>query len=164
MADGSLPPLQLATPQVQHYAYVAARMRLDEQAQFAALTGRPYDADLCARAAVQCDGPAWVYLDASGFPVLIGGFEPQRPGVFEGWHMAVEGEWDRYWRSFTKISARLMDDLFASGAHRIQTCALASRPQAHAWYEKALGMTCDGLQPGYFADGQDGLMFSKVVR
>lgn len=155
--------LRLAKPLLQDYVYVAARMRDDERAQFCAMTGcAEYDAELCARAGAAATGPAWVYVDDAGLPVLLGGFEPQRNGVYEGWHMATQDAWAKHWRAFTKISVRLMDDLFANGAHRIQTCALISRTQAHRWYERALGMACEGVQYGYFADGQDGVMFARV--
>lgn len=155
--------LRLTAPLLQDYAYVAARMRDDERAQFCAMTGRPeYDSDLCARSAAGAAGPAWVYLDASDAPVLIGGFEPQRNGVYEGWHMAVTGAWEIHGHAFSRISIRLMRQLFANGAHRVQTCALRSRTQAHRWYE-AIGMHNEGLQARYFADGQDGVMFARVT-
>lgn len=154
--------LRLARPLLEDFAYVAKRMREDERAQFVAMSGMAeYDADVCARAAAAMDGPAWSYLDASGYPVLIGGFEPVRPGVFHGWQMAVADGWERYGRAFHKLSVRLMDNLLADGAHRIQACPLLSRHAAHAWYLRA-GMRNEGILRGYCTDGSDAVMFART--
>jgi hypothetical protein len=62
----------------------------------------------------------------------------------------------------TKVCRGLMEDLMNNGAHRIFTCALSSRTQAHVWYERSLKMTREGRMKGYFADGQDAIMFAMV--
>lgn len=155
--------LTLTSPVLDDYAYIARRMRADEVAQYEAFTGRPYLADACALAAANTYGPAYLYLDEDGRPALIGGFDPIRPGVYEGWHMATADSWAKHWFAFTRRSRRLMADLFAAGAHRIQTCALASRTQAHYWYVDALGMKCEGVLSRYCADGSDAVMFSRTA-
>lgn len=155
--------LRLARPLLEDFAYVAKRMRADEREQFVALSGlAEYDPDVCARVCAAIPGPAWAYVDGDGYPVLLGGFEPIRPGVYEGWHMATEDGWQRYGRQFHRLCIRLMRDLFASGAHRIQTCALVSRTAAHTWYER-IGMAREGVLNGYCADGQAAIMFARTV-
>lgn len=165
MADGSrevVPLLRLARPLLQDFVYVAARMRIDEREQFVAMAGTSdYDADLCARAGANTPGAHYAYVDRAGYPVLLGGFEPLRPGVYEGWHMATEGGWQKYGPLFHRLCIRLMDDVFASGAHRIQTCALESRTQAHRWYER-IGMAREGVLAGYCTNGHSGVMFART--
>ncbi len=167
MADGSLPVvplLRLARPLLEDFVYVAKRMRADERDQFIAMSGLPrYDADVCARAGANTPGASYAYVDRTGHPVLLGGFEPIRPGVFEGWHMATDDGWQKYGPLFHRLCIRLMNNLFANGAHRIQTCALTSRIQAHAWYER-IGMMNEGVLSGYCTDGQDGVMFARTAR
>ena len=163
MADGCanvVPQLRLGIPVLEDYAYVAKRMRVDEIEQFLAKTNlKTYDSDTCARVAASITGPAYVYVDRSGYPVLIGGFEPLRHGVYEAWMMGTDEAWKKYWRSFTKIAKRMMADMFSDDAHRIQTAALTTRPLSHFWYER-LGMKNEGVQKRYCANGQDAVMFA----
>ena len=165
MADGGrqvVPMLRLARPLLEDFAYVAKRMRADERAQFVAMSGLPeYDADVCARAGANTPGASYAYVDRAGYPVLLGGFEPLRPGVYEGWHMATADGWERYGAAFHRLSIRLMNDLFAQGAHRIQTCALESRVLAHAWYER-IGMKNEGVLAGYCTNGSNAVMFART--
>lgn len=153
--------MRLSRPILEDFAYLARHMRADERAQFLALSGLPeYDPDVAARAIAATPGPTWVYI-VDGLPALLGGFEPIRPGVYEGWQMSTDEGWATHWRSFTKISIRLMDSLLADGAHRIQTCALASRTEAHHWYER-IGMVNEGTLRGHCADGQNAVLFART--
>lgn len=165
MADGSMdviPQLRLGIPVLEDYAYIAKRMRADEIKQFMAKANlSEYTPDICARVAAATSGAAYVYVDRSGYPVLIGGFEPLRHGVYEAWLMGTDEAWGKYWRSFTKISRRMMRDLLSAGAHRIQTAAITTRIQTHAWYER-LGMINEGIQHAYCANGDDAVMFAMT--
>lgn len=165
MADGNhIPETRLGVPIVEDYCHIARHMRADEIAQYLALTGLPqYVPDVAARALLSSGGQAFVLVDRAGLPVLIGGFAPVRRGVFEGWLAGTEKGWTKHWRAMTKVCRRLMDDLFAQGdAHRIETFALASRVEAHAWYERSLLMPREGVMKGYFCDGQDAIVFARV--
>lgn len=164
MADGShIPEIRLGTPIVQDFAYIAAHMRSDEVQQYLALTGLPeYVSDVAARSLIASTGSQFVMVDRGNMPVLVGGFCPVRDGVFEGWLAGTEDGWEHHWRAMTKVCRGLMDDLLASGARRIETFALASRTQAHEWYERSLLMQREGVLRGYFADGQDAVVFSRV--
>jgi hypothetical protein len=165
MADGSqLPEIRLGAPIVQDFAYVAANMRPDEIEQYLALTGLPeYVPDVAARSWVASPGSQFVMVGRDGLPVLVGGFAPVRRGVFEGWLAGTQHGWASHWRAMTKVCRGLMDDLLdTGGAHRIETFALAGRTQAHGWYERSLLMQREGVLRGYFADGQDAIVFSRV--
>lgn len=156
-----LPEIRVGAPIVADYGYITARLRPDEIAQHLALTGlAEYQPDVAARGLIAAGGESYVMVDRMNRPVLIGGFVPVRPGVYEGWLAGTEESWARHWRAMTKVCAGLMENLLRRDAHRIETCALASRTRAHAWYERALKMHRDGVLPGYFADGQDGILFS----
>lgn len=163
MADGSqIPEIRVGAPVLEDFGHIARHMRPDEIAQYLALTGLPeYAPDVAARALAATPGSQFVMVDRAGLPVLIGGFAPVRRGVFEGWLAGTQDGWSQYWRAMTKVCRGLMEDLLTSGgAHRIETVALAARVAAHAWYERGLRMQSDGVMPGYFADGQDGVVFS----
>lgn len=165
MPDGTpmLPEIRLGAPIVQDFAYIASRMRPDEIAQYLALTGlHEYVPDVAARALMASPGHSYVMVDRAGLPVLVGGFVPVRRGVFEGWLAGTDEGWATNWRAMTKVCRGLMDDLFANGAHRVETFALASRVQAHEWYERSLKMQREGTLRGYFADGQDAVVFART--
>jgi hypothetical protein len=155
---------RLAAPLLQDFVYLAQNMRPDEKQQFLALTGLDtFNADTAARALAAIDGPSWVLVDRDGYPFLAGGFEPLRPGVFECWLVGTLDGWATHACAITRVCRLLTADLFAQGAHRIQTVALASRTQAHTWYERCAGLTREGVLRGHFADGQDGVLFARTA-
>lgn len=158
------PETRISVPLVQDFAYIAERMRPDEVANFLAMSGLDeYVPDVAARSWVMAEGTSFAMLDRSGLPVVVWGFCPIRKGVYEAWAAAPMDGWNRYWRAFTKTCRRQMDEMLTSGdAHRIQVCTLASRVEAHAWYEKGLHMAREGLHRAYCADGSDAVMFARV--
>ena len=167
MADGAhtLPAVRLGSPILQDYAYLSARMRPDEIAQFLAFSGlQAYDAEVAARSFINTDGPAYVMVGRDGLPFLIGGFQPVRAGVFDGWLAGTVAGWEAHGMTITRICRRLLDQMLRTGAHRVQIAALATRTAAHDWYERGLGMRREGVLRGYSANGSDAIMFSKVRR
>lgn len=167
MADGSphVPPVRVCLPRVEDYAYIAARLRPDEQEQFAAFVGAErYNPDTAARAWLLTGGLAYCLIDAEGRPFALGWFEQLRPGVWETSGIGTMDGWARHWYAITRESRRRMAALFADGAHRIQIVALASRTEACAWYEKGLGMQREGVLRGHCANGADAVVYSRIKR
>lgn len=157
------PTLRLALPLVDDFGYLARRMRPDEIEQFLAVTGATdYHSDTAARVFAAIPGHAYAIVGADNRPVMAGGFEPIRPGVYEVWGAGTIEGWEKHWRAITLICNRLIRDLLAGPAHRVQTCALASRTQAHEWYERGLRMKPEGRHPGFFADGQAGISYART--
>lgn len=156
--------LRLADPVLEDFVHVTRYMRADEREQWLALTGADeYRSNTLALAAANTPGHRWALIDADNRPVLIGGFEELRPGVWECWQMSTAESWAKHWRAFTKITRRMIRWALANGAHRVQTVALATRQAAHQWYERALGLRCEGRLAGYFATGADGLMYARTA-
>lgn len=163
MPDGSaIPEIRLGRPIVEDFAYLARRMRPDEIEQFTSMSGFDFDADVAARAFVMTPGQTFVLVDRGNMPVVAGGFEPLRPGVYSGWMVGTTEGWSRYWRAITRHTRRLHDKVLSEGAHRIEIIAKASRVFAHDWYERGLLMEREGVLRGYCADGSDAVMFSRV--
>lgn len=164
--DGSLhiaTKLRLARPVLEDFAYIAKRMRPDEIAQFLAVSGlREYDADIAARAYAMTAGPTFALIDAHNMPVILGGFVPKRRGVFEAWLAGSMDAWGKHWFRITRECVRQMDNLLTLNAHRIEVCALASRVDTHAWYER-IGFRREGTLTAYCADGQDAIMFARTA-
>jgi len=157
------PKVRLARPILDDFCFLARRMRPDEIAQYLAMTGADeFDSDAAARAMAASRGATFVGVDAANKPIMAGGFEPLRPGVFELWAVGTTEGWEKHWRTITLTCNRLIRDTFAGGAHRVQIVALASRTQAHDWYERGLKLRREGEHPGFFADGQAGITFARV--
>lgn len=166
MADGSrehLPEIRISVPLVQDFAYLAARMRPDEIEQYCAFTGADsYSPNAAATSYVMSAGLAYALVGRDGLPVAVGWFEQLRPGVWSTTGIGTMGGWAKHWRAITKESRRRMQALFDNGAHRIQIISLASRTAAHGWYERGLGMQCEGVLRGYAANGADAVIHAKT--
>jgi hypothetical protein len=164
--DGGAPmttKLQLARPALEDFAYIAKRMRPDEIAQFLAVSGlAAYDADLAARAYAMTPGPTFALVDGYNRPLILGGFVPKRRGVYEAWLAGTMDAWRDHWYRITRECVRQMDNLLTLNAHRIEVCALASRVQTHAWYER-IGFKREGVLTAYCANGQDAVMFARTA-
>lgn len=165
MADGSqaIPEIRVGVPLVQDFAYLAARMRPDEIEQYVAFTGADaYSPNAAATSYVMSAGLAYALIARDDRPVAVGWFEQVRPGVWSTTGIGTLDGWARHWRAITKQARRRMQDLFDRGAHRIQIVSLASRVQAHRWYERGLGMRCEGVLRGYAANGADAVIHARL--
>jgi hypothetical protein len=141
------------------FLQVCNNMPEDERDQYEAFSGRKYDVQEAALGFANRSGPNWV-LCAGDQPLCIAGFDYIRPGVWQDWMITTPDCWGPYWRSVTKHTKRVMDAMLETEAHRLQCVSLRSRIQAHKWY-RVLGLKQDGILPGYGADGQDAILFSR---
>lgn len=152
-------------PLLLDFIKVCIKMPIDEQQQLEALTGEKYDIDRAAVGNYSVPGPKWV-VKADDEPICIGGFVPQRPGVYRDFMLTTPDAWNRHWFEVTRTARRIMDAMFKSNtAHRLECICpfkrLQLRPEIERWY-KVLDYTRDGVMPGYCATGADAIMFSRV--
>lgn len=147
-------------PKLGDFYAVCTRLPVDEREQYEALTGSTFDVERVAAEYSLRTGPAWVFT-AGGTPLVVTGFDMQRPGVWQTWFFAAPEAWAQYGRHVTRTSRHLMDAMLQSGAHRLQCVSLASRVRAHRWY-RTLGLELEGPLRAYGAKGEDALMFSRL--
>ena len=151
-------------PPLGDFIQVCARMPDDERAQLEAFTGQQYDIDGAAIGNFMAPGPKWgARLDR--LPIAIGGFVPQRPGVYRDFMLTTAEAWQT-WFHVTRACRRLMDGMLLSpGVHRLEcvtpAARLSSRPEIQRWY-KVLGYEPEATLRRYCADGEDAIMFSRV--
>lgn len=150
-----------------HLVYLASEMREDERAQFLAVTGlEKFSVDAAAHWLVDVgrasQGFAVTVLRADNTPAAAGGFQPVSPGVWQAWMVGSEEGWAEQWRSLTKATRWLMDRLFETRAHRLQTSAITSRVRAIEWFERSLGFEPEGVWRHYGVRGEDIAHFSRL--
>lgn len=162
LAEGVIrPPSDLATPTLSMYEYVARNMRADEIEQYLALTGAPkYDFNEAALSFANAGGVKFALADKTGMPYCIGGYEPRGPHVWQSWMMGTDAGWNDHWRTITKGTLWLIQQLLDGGANRLQTNCLASREAAMAWYTDSLKMQPEGIFREYGVNGEDVACFA----
>jgi hypothetical protein len=160
-------------PWMTDFIQVCARMPQDEREQLTALTGEEYNIDSAAVGNFMVPGPKWVIKAGSAEdhekglaqPIIIGGFVPQRPGVYRDFLLTTSEAWEQHGFQVTRICRRIMDAMLMSHAHRLECIVPAprveSRPELAKWY-KVLGYHQEGRHYGYCANGADALSFSRV--
>lgn len=160
-AAAHLPAVRIGSPLLGDFDVVAMNMRDDERSQWCATIGAThYSPTLCALTLVTLQGPRFVLVGRDNRPLMLGGFEPVRPGVERGWMAAVHGSWEAHWFAMTREVRRLMRQRFTEGVHRIEAVALASRTRTADWFARGLGMTFEGVLRGYFADARAASLYS----
>lgn len=152
-------------PLLLDFVKVCINMPADERAQLEAMSGEPYDIDGAAVGNYTAPGPKWV-IKADGEPIIIGGFVPRRPGVWQDFLLTTPVAWEKHWFPVTRICRRIMDAMFISGqAHRLECIVpaprIAERPILEKWY-RILGYNKEGLHYGYCANGADAISYSRV--
>ena len=158
------PPSAVVEFRNLHAQYLCDRMRPDEIAQYLALSGaREFDADEAARRFMTYGGVKFSLIGADGYPACCGGYYELVPGVWESWMLGSCDGWAKNWRSMTKGARWMMQTMFEHfGARRLQTHSLVERELASKWYEKALGMTREGVLLGFGANGEHVAVFARV--
>ena len=152
-------------PLLLDFIKVCINMPQDEREQLESFTGEKYDIDRAALGNYSVAGPKWV-IKADDEPICIGGFVPQRPGVYRDFMLTTPAAWEKHWFAVTRIARKAMDSMLLSKtAHRLECVApasrLAYRPCIEKWY-KLLGYTREAPLWRYCADGSDAVIFSRV--
>ncbi len=152
-------------PLLLDFIKVCIAMPQDEREQLEAFTGEPYTVDGAAVGNFTTLGPKWV-IKADDEPICIGGFVPQRPGVWRDFMLTTPEAWEKHWFAVTRIARKAMDAMLTSGqAHRLECVApanrLAYRPKIEKWYN-VLGYQKEATLWRYCANGADAVLFSRV--
>ncbi len=151
-------------PLLLDFIKVCLNMPQDEREQLEAFTGEKYDVDSAAVGNFTVPGPKWV-IKADDEVLCIGGFVPQRPGVYRDFMLTTPAAWEKHWFAITRVARRAMDGMLREQAHRLECIApaarLAARPEIEKWYG-LLGYTREAPLWRYCANGADAVIFSRV--
>jgi hypothetical protein len=148
-------------PLLLDFVKVCINLPEDERRQLEDFTGEPYDIDRAAVGNYCVAGPKWV-IKADEEPICIGGFVPQRPGVYRDFMLNTPAAFEQHWFAVTRIARRSLDAMLLSKtAHRLECIAHHSREKAFKWYS-VLGYNKEATLYGYCADQSDAVLFSRV--
>lgn len=162
-------------PFLGDFIQIASRLPKDEREQIEIMTGSNYDVDGAAVGNYMVSGPKWVakiadteadFESGNSLPVCVGGFAPQRPGVWRDFLLTTPEAFPQHAIAITSFCKKAMDAMLHSGqAHRLEcivpAARLQSRPELARWY-KILGYNKEGLRYGYCANGADAVAFARV--
>lgn len=148
-------------PLLLDFIKVCIQLPADEREQIEQFTGQKYDIDGAAIGNYSVAGPKWV-ARVDGEPIAVGGFVPQRPGVYRDFMMNTPAAFDRrHWFELTRICRRAMDGMIKTGAHRLECIAPAARSRVFRWYA-TLGYNQEAVLCKYCANGEDAVIFSRT--
>lgn len=155
--------MKIVQPTLCDMLQLCAQARDDEREQYAAFRGLAWDAETVAVELFQKPGLKFALIQDSGDLVVMGGWDPVLEGVWQSWMVGTDAGWKAHWRSITKASRKIMDELFQNGgARRLQTNALASRAAACDWYVKGLKMEPEGIWRSFGLNGEDVASFARL--
>jgi hypothetical protein len=152
-------------PSVEDLCQVAENMREDEIEQFLSVTGlKEYDPNEFVRVMLDCMGEIrFALYDDNDMAYCIGGLVEVRHKVWQTWMMGTEEGWRDHWKSITKLSKRVINDLINSDlCHRVQCYSLHNRHKTHEWYRRGLGLEFESVTHKFFADGQNAVCYIRI--
>lgn len=157
----SVRPVHLIQPRNLHWQMIADQLMPDEREHWCAMAGaNQYDAEVAATGFINTPGARFVLVDNHGHPIMGGGAVNLRGGCWDLWMSCTPSAWANHWRSVTKSCRWLIGQVFENGGTRVQITTLLSRTNATDWYQKALGMSCDGILRQAGSHGEDLVMYS----
>ncbi len=142
----------------EHVMAVLQQMPESEKVIFKAMTGDDFDAENVLIALADLPGTHHLFWNGET-PVAVGGFIPQRKGVYRTWFIAPDESWKTCGQEITDKCRDLVQGMIEDGlAHRVETVTLADKVEARAWYER-IGLTFESTQRGYGSGGEDAVMY-----
>ncbi|MGI9305772.1 MAG: hypothetical protein ACR2P5_00545 [Gammaproteobacteria bacterium] len=111
----------------------------------------------------------WVMARELGFTIvntrgevlMLIGADWLRSGVIRTWSLSTT-RWPTHVKTVTRDVRRMLDIMInAMAVHRIEIVSLATRTDAHRWFER-LGFECEGTLRGYGIDANDFKLFARV--
>lgn len=150
-----------SNPSMMDFLHVCWNLPEDEKQQMEAMSGLAFDVDGAAVGNYMSPGPKWV-IKVDKEPICIGGYIPQRPGVWRDFMLNTKDAFAKHPLACTRTARKVMEAMFTSEqAHRLECVSLASRSRAHKWY-RTLGLNREGVLKGYAANGADCIIFARV--
>lgn len=150
--------LMLRDPNLIDAALCAANLLIGDRDQWGEFTGQPFSADAVALECWNYPGPKWAICAEDGMPLAVAGCRRMRPHVYQSWFLSGAELWT-HGKAVTEITRKVMLEMLADDAHRIETLCLASRADARSWYED-VGLHFEAEFPNYGISGAAAVQYA----
>ena len=149
----------LREPTLIDTALCAMNLIEEDRKQWIEFAGEQYaDPSLIAYECWSYPGPRWAICDEEGMALAVAGCRLARRGVYQTWFLSGNELWT-HGKRVTEVTQRVMREVLATRAHRIETICLESRGTTRAWYEK-VGLHYEGLLPYYGVTGANAVQYA----
>jgi hypothetical protein len=157
--------LHLRAPNLLDILAVCLSLPEDERIDYKAFTGRDYDPDEVAAEAWLYNGPKWAISDENDDrkALVVCGYIPQRPGVYQSWYYAMPEAWKPHGKEVTDLTRAIIGGMLERDAHRLETLCLNHRAKALRWYG-LLGLQYESTLCKFGANGEDAAMYVALRR
>lgn len=143
--------LILRSPNLVDTALCAMNLIVIDRVQWHQFTGRDFDASEVAAECWGYPGPKWAICTEDGMPLAVAGCRRMRAHVYQSWFLSGTELWT-HGKAVTDITRKVMLEMLADDAHRIETLCLASRADTRSWYE-SVGLHFEAEFPNYGVSG-----------
>jgi len=135
--------------------------RPDEMEQYEALVGLKWNSETVVNDLFNRDGPQFSLM-VDDLPIAVVGWQPLINGVWQAWMVGTMENWDKYWRSITKLCRQTVDIMFAyEGTRRLQIAVLASRTKTCEWYIRGMKFHYEATMKDFGVGGEDMSIYVK---
>ncbi len=151
-----------AEPTLVDLLQICMDARPDEIEQFEALSGIEWDVDVVVNELFVRQGFKFALLDDDKV-FSVGGWQPVIDGVWQSWMIGTAENWEKYWRSITRISRLSADYMFQStDARRLQIAILSTREKACEWCVRGLKFEYESTMKNFGIGGADVVMYRRL--
>lgn len=145
--------LILRSPNLVDTALCAMNLITADCEQWVEFCGFDYSSpDAIALECWRYPGPKWAICTEDGMPLAVAGCRQMRPHVYQSWFLSGHELWT-HGKKVTEVTSKVMREMLADDAHRIETLCLASRKDTRAWYEQ-VGLHFEAEFSNYGISGQ----------
>lgn len=149
--------LILRSPNLVDTALCAMNLIEADRTQWREFAGR-FDPDFVALECWSYPGPRWAICTEDGMPLAVAGCRMVRAHVYQTWFLSGTELWT-HGKKVTEVTQKVMREVLADDAHRIETICLASRKDTRAWYE-SVGLHFEAEFPNYGVSGKSAVQYA----
>jgi len=137
--------------------------RPDEIEQYEAFVGVEWHVETVVNDLFNRPGARWSLMEEN-MPLAVCGWEPVINGVWQAWMVGTMVNWDKRWRSITKLCRETIDIMFSiEGTRRLQIGVLSSRTKTCEWYIRSMKFHYESTMKNFGFGGEDLSIYVKLM-
>lgn len=140
---------------------ICQNARPDEIEQYRAFSSLEWDPEMVANDLFNRQGVSFSMVD-DNLAFAVCGWEPIIEGVWQAWMVGTMDNWEKYWRSITKLCRKTVAVMFAGETtRRLQISVLASRTKTCEWYVRGMKFKYESTLKNFGLNGEDIAIYVK---